>query len=703
MSRFAAILWGVLGGFLLILPAHSAEIVKKERIDRGAISQYRFLDKKGNSISDAIGGNPLKIGDLSKMTWISEGGLEVLGGGKIESVKDLSAWITAIQSSKALTFEAWISPSSACSNDEGVVFSSEKLDGNLNFELRQKGETYYWSLRNKTANSKGTAIFSFKLPASQSSKKWEEHNKDGEENLVHVALTINSKGIATLYLNGVATCSASFAIDFSSWDKSLKFQLTPQFSKKEGGWKGSFFHFTCFARDLSASEVKANYDAGLDQEIELIPTVSQVNLPPILNGGARIEGSIQQMTAGNTVLNGDVEMEDGDFLILGSPHVKLNGKPTLKGIIEGEGKATPNGHEFTMNGGAELRYLVTRVDPVALPLVQLPISSKGTRTVVLNNSKDKIGDWKTLKNLTLNGCEGAITVPSGAYGAFAINGGNTLVLGESGSKNRIRYDFESLSLNGSSNIELLSPVQIYIKRVFPIIGTMGDCKKPENLWVNLYGGDFILNGSAQFYGRLNASASHLIVNGNSLFEGMSFSNQLTVNGCGVLRYKETGGTIINLAPTGTLADVTVPQDSSPSVIDLFAAFQDDHDPDASLKFEVTQNSNPTLVTPTISAGKLTLTYGAGKNGASVLKVKVTDTGGLFIEPEFKVTVTSVNHNPTVSVGNLTVTEDTPANFTVTASDVDGDTLTTTFTGVTKGTVTGTYPNYIYTPNLNVNG
>ena len=65
-----------------------------------------------------------------------------------------------------------------------------------------------------------------------------------------------------------------------------------------------------------------------------------------------------------------------------------------------------------------------------------------------------------------------------------------------------------------------------------------------------------------------------------------------------------------------------------------------------------------------------------------------------------------NEAPTVSVASqaLAVVEDTAKAFTVTASDPDGDVLTYTASGATKGTVTGgTGGAFTYTPNANATG
>ncbi|MES2307337.1 MAG: Ig-like domain-containing protein [Verrucomicrobiota bacterium] len=152
---------------------------------------------------------------------------------------------------------------------------------------------------------------------------------------------------------------------------------------------------------------------------------------------------------------------------------------------------------------------------------------------------------------------------------------------------------------------------------------------------------------------------------------------------------------VNDNPTVSVSDLTVTEDT-PANFTVTAA---DVDGD-------TLTTTITGVTKGTVAGtypNYVFTPTKDANGAAEFTVNVSDGKGGTVTLKKTFTIVAVNDNPTVSVSSFTVTEDTSANFTVTASDVDGDTLTTTITGVTKGAVTGTYPNYIYTPNLNVNG
>src|SRR5204863_3007176 len=85
---------------------------------------------------------------------------------------------------------------------------------------------------------------------------------------------------------------------------------------------------------------------------------------------------------------------------------------------------------------------------------------------------------------------------------------------------------------------------------------------------------------------------------------------------------------------------------------------------------------------------------------------VTD-GTAPVSETITITVTNTNRAPTAANGTLTTAEDTPANGTLAATDLDGDSLTYAIvTNGTKGTATITNAAtgaFTYTPNANANG
>ena len=173
-------------------------------------------------------------------------------------------------------------------------------------------------------------------------------------------------------------------------------------------------------------------------------------------------------------------------------------------------------------------------------------------------------------------------------------------------------------------------------------------------------------------------------------------------------------TTANDPPTSTgLADVSVEEDAPNTVIDLFAAFADTEDADASLTYTIIANSNPGLFSVTAvngAAGTLTLDYAANAHGTADLTVRATDSGGLWVESTFMVTVNPVNDAPTTIPVTLTaIAEDsgarviTQAELLANANDVDGPSLSATGLAISSGN--GTLVNngngtWTYTPAAN---
>jgi LPXTG-site transpeptidase (sortase) family protein len=122
---------------------------------------------------------------------------------------------------------------------------------------------------------------------------------------------------------------------------------------------------------------------------------------------------------------------------------------------------------------------------------------------------------------------------------------------------------------------------------------------------------------------------------------------------------------INVNPVGDpptttgIADVTVLEDAADTIIDLWPSFTDVEDTDDLLTYSVTGNTNASLFTSTDVTGSpnqyLTLDYAPDQNGSANITVRSTDTGTLWVEATFQVTITPVNDPPSFTPGtNVTV-------------------------------------------------
>jgi|GEM_PF-852855 len=250
-----------------------------------------------------------------------------------------------------------------------------------------------------------------------------------------------------------------------------------------------------------------------------------------LNGG--IHGSVQVTTPAAITLNGGAWIS-GDLLVPGQPTVRVNGQPAYAGTQDGTGAATPSNYTITLNGGSALRHVVRRTDALPLPVVSAPPAPAGTRDVSLNNVGQSPGDFATLRNLTLNGNAGTVTMPAGTYGRLTANGSSRFVFGVAGATTPAVYNLQGLTLNGSSKLVVLGPVVINLANGAALNGDVGEPAHPEWLELNIASGGLTLNGNVVFDGYVTAPAGTVTINGNTALSGGVVADKLVINGNGAL-------------------------------------------------------------------------------------------------------------------------------------------------------------------------
>lgn len=393
---------------------------------------------------------------------------------------------------------------------------------------------------------------------------------------------------------------------------------------------------------------------------------------PTLNG--KVDGSVQQMTAENVTFNSNAAIA-GDLLVPGSPSLRLNGNPVFGGTIAGAGNAAPTNYQVTLNSGAHLGHLRSRTDPVALPTVNAPPQPAGTRSVSLDNSSQKPGDFATIRNLTLNSNVGPIAVPPGSYGNFIANSNSSLVLGVAGASTPSLYNFQNLTLNSNSPLQVVGPVIITLNGAISNNSPMGSAAHPEWLKLRIAGGGLSLNSNGSFYGYIEAPSGTLTLNSNALVVGGVVSDRLIVNSNGLLRL--VAATVPNQPPTATL---TSPIDGAsfvfPAAITLAAVASDSDGAVAAVEFYdgATELGDAALVSP--ASYRLQLPGGLPV-GSHVLVAKVRDNlGATFSSTPITVTVTApLNQLPQVALmaplGGSIYSTGAPLSLSAMATDADG--------------------------------
>jgi autotransporter-associated beta strand protein len=273
----------------------------------------------------------------------------------------------------------------------------------------------------------------------------------------------------------------------------------------------------------------ANYAGSVSGTLTVAIT-ALVRHAPSFN--ADVEGSVQMLLGESLALNGSASVS-GDLLVPGTPGVVLNGQPIFVGTNEGPGSSSPVNYTVTLNTGAALRYLVRRVDPIAMPVVGAPPAPAGTRDVSLNTAGQSAGDFATLRNLTLNSGAGACAVPPGTYGRFTVNGAGTLVLGVAGATEPAIYNLQSLTLNTGGKIQLVGPVVITVASGASFNGSANVGGDPDAFTLRIATGGLTLNTGVTFTGHVIAPAGTVTLNSSTL-NGSVISDRLTLNGSAVL-------------------------------------------------------------------------------------------------------------------------------------------------------------------------
>jgi RHS repeat-associated protein len=251
-----------------------------------------------------------------------------------------------------------------------------------------------------------------------------------------------------------------------------------------------------------------------------------------LNG--RIEGSVQQINGETSILNGSAVVT-GDLLVPGVPTLIRNGSGTFGGTVVGTGTATPTGYQIILNGSTSLRKLKNRINPPTIPNIANPPASTGTVNAIVNNSTQYPTNFTTLRDLTVNGNAGIIPISPGTYRNFIVNGGSGLKLGTAGQTQPAVYNFNSLTTNGSSQIQIVGPVIINLTGDLILNGSIGVSNNPDWLKVRIGTGGVTLNGSTSFYGGVIAPNGTVTINGSTSLIGNVVCKKLIVNGNGLLR------------------------------------------------------------------------------------------------------------------------------------------------------------------------
>jgi Tfp pilus tip-associated adhesin PilY1 len=156
-------------------------------------------------------------------------------------------------------------------------------------------------------------------------------------------------------------------------------------------------------------------------------------------------------------------------------------------------------------------------------------------------------------------------------------------------------------------------------------------------------------------------------------------------------------TPVNDAPVADPMTVTTPEDQATSL----TLSGSDPEGDA-LSYDVVDTPNKGTLSGT--APNLTYTPSANATGADTFTYRVSDGSATSATAMVSITITPVNDVPVATPRSVTTTEDNSVNFSVSATDADGEPLVYTIASApANGTLTGTPPSLNYAPVANYAG
>ncbi len=480
--------------------------------------------------------------------------------------------------------------------------------------------------------------------------------------------------------------------------------------------------------------VRGTDSGGFYAETAFTVTVNAVNDNPATTGISNI--TVNEDSA-NTVINmltSFSDTEDGTGLTYS---VQSNTNPGLVSAAVSGGNLTLS---YTANGNGSANITVRGTDSGGLYAETAftvtvnagddnPTTSGISNITVNEDSANTVINMLTSFSDTEDGTGLTYSVQSNTNPGLvsaAVSGGNlTLSYTANG--------------NGSANITVRGTDTggLYAETAFTVTVNAGDDNPTtsgiSNITVNEDSANTVINlltsfndtedGTGLTYTVQSNTNSGLV---NASISGGNLTLSFTANGNGTANitvrgtdsgglYAETAFTVTvnavndNPATTG-ISNITVNEDSANTVINLLTSFNDIED-GTGLVYSVQANTNPGLVSAAVSGGNLTLSYTANGNGSANITVRGTDSGGLFAETTFTVTVNAGDDNPaTTGISNVTVNEDSPntvINLLTSFSDIEDGSAglvysvqSNTNTGLVSTGISGGNLTLSYTANVN---
>jgi hypothetical protein len=274
----------------------------------------------------------------------------------------------------------------------------------------------------------------------------------------------------------------------------------------------------------------ANYVGSAFDAMNITITALVRHAPRLIGG---IDGSLQVLSPENVVLRGNAWIS-GDLLVPGTPSLALHGLPMIAGTYDAAGLEQPSNYTVSIDGGSVIRYLVRRIDPLTMPVIAPPPLPSGSRDVTVDTANTAVGDFTTIRDLTLDNAATELAVPAGSYGVLTSRGDGGFVFGRAGATQTEVYHVQRLMLTANSRLRIAGPVMLVLANGMTVSGVLGDVDHPEWLTLALAAGGVTLLPDSRLYGGVIAPDGEVVVETGAAIVGEVVSDRLTIRQDAVL-------------------------------------------------------------------------------------------------------------------------------------------------------------------------
>jgi RHS repeat-associated protein len=312
--------------------------------------------------------------------------------------------------------------------------------------------------------------------------------------------------------------------------------------------------------------------------------------------------------------------------------------------------------------------------------------------VTLSNAGQSAGSFATVRNLTISGSVGNVSVPPGTYGSFSVSGKNSLTLGVPGATQPAVYNFQQLVFSGDDDLRIVGPVIITVNSGVTCGGRIGSSPNPGWLKLRVATGDLVLSGNNKIYGEVLVPNGSVRFNGNSELIGALACDRLILNGNNLLRFL-----VLNVPPIAYNQLVPTDEDTAAAIL------LDGTDAESSA-LTYTLLSQPAHGTLEGVPPNLIYRPHLNYHDSDSFTFKVNDGQADSNVATVSIAVKPINDAPIANAQTLTTEEDTALPIVLSGRDDDGDALGYRIvTGPAHGTISGTPPQLNYVPARDFNG